>query len=82
VLRVDNLTTFKRRLSRNLAASTSWNLQGLYRPVISLLYLYLYPKELRNFLASASEVPGEGSTDVEEAALQKFPYFRASELMR
>jgi len=35
-----------------------------------------------NFLASASEVPGEGCTDVEETALQKFPYIHASELMR
>ena len=35
-----------------------------------------------NFLASASEVPGEGRTDVEEAALQNFPYFHASKLIR
>jgi hypothetical protein len=37
----DNLTTFKRRLSRNLGASTSWNPVGLSRPVVGLLYLYL-----------------------------------------
>jgi hypothetical protein len=30
------------RLSWNLGASTSWNPQGLSRPVMGLLYLYLY----------------------------------------
>jgi hypothetical protein len=39
VRRADNLTTFKRRLSRNLGASTSWNPVGLSRPVVGLLYL-------------------------------------------
>jgi hypothetical protein len=34
-------TTFMSQLSRNLGASTSWNLLGLSRPVIGLLYLYL-----------------------------------------
>jgi hypothetical protein len=38
VRRADNLTTFKRRLSRNLGASTSWNPVGLSRPVMGLLY--------------------------------------------
>ena len=37
--RVDNLATFICRLSWNLGASTSWNPQGLYRPVQGLLYL-------------------------------------------
>jgi hypothetical protein len=40
VRRADNLTTFMCRLSRNLGASTSWNPQGLSRPVMGLLYLY------------------------------------------
>jgi hypothetical protein len=35
-------TTLMCRLSRNLGASTSWNPQGLSRPVMGLLYLYLY----------------------------------------
>jgi hypothetical protein len=39
VRRADNLTTFMCRLSRNLAASTSWNPKGLSRPVMGLLYL-------------------------------------------
>jgi hypothetical protein len=39
VHRTDNLTTFKCRLSGNLGASTSWNPQGLSRPVMGLLYL-------------------------------------------
>jgi len=38
----DNLTAFMCRLSLNLGASTSWNPQGLSRPVMGLLYLYLY----------------------------------------
>ena len=35
----DNLTTFMCRLSWNLGATTSWNSQGLSRPVMELLYL-------------------------------------------
>ena len=35
-----NLTTFMCRLSWNLGASTSWNPQGLSRPVMGLLYLF------------------------------------------
>jgi hypothetical protein len=42
VRRTDNLTTFMCRLSRNLGASTSWNPLGLSRPVMGLIYLYLY----------------------------------------
>jgi hypothetical protein len=42
VFRADNLTTFMCRLSWNVGASTSWNPQGLFRPVMGLLYLYLY----------------------------------------
>jgi hypothetical protein len=42
VRRADNLTTFMCRLSRNLGASTSWKPEGLSRPVMGLLYLYLY----------------------------------------
>jgi len=41
VRRADNLTTFLCRLSWNLGASTSWNPQGLCRPVMGLFYLYL-----------------------------------------
>ena len=43
VPKADNLTTFMCRLSWNPGASTSWNPQGLSRPVMGLLYLYLYP---------------------------------------
>jgi len=39
VRRADNLTTFMCRMSWNLRASTSWNPQGLSRPVMGLLYL-------------------------------------------
>jgi hypothetical protein len=42
VRRADNLITFMCRLSWNLGASNSWNPQGLSRPVMGLLYLYLY----------------------------------------
>src|SRR5215475_14309547 len=40
--RADNLTTFMCRLSGHLGASTSWNPQGLSKPVMGLLYLYLF----------------------------------------
>jgi len=45
----DNLTTFMCRLSRNLGASTSWNSEGLSRPVqacrgIALPFTYLPDK--------------------------------------
>jgi hypothetical protein len=36
VRRADDLTTFMCRLSRNLGASTSWNPQGLFRPVTGI----------------------------------------------
>jgi len=42
VRRVDNLITFRCRLSWNLGASTSWNPQGLSRPVMGLLYFINY----------------------------------------
>jgi hypothetical protein len=42
VLTADNLTIFMCRLTRNLGASTFWNPKGLSRPVMGLLYLYLY----------------------------------------
>jgi len=48
VRRADNLTTFMCRLSWNLGASTSWNPQGLSRPVMGLLCFYvrvLYPEQ-------------------------------------
>jgi hypothetical protein len=38
---VCNVTTFMCRLSWNLWASTSWNPQGLSRPVMGSLYLFL-----------------------------------------
>jgi hypothetical protein len=47
VRRADNLTTFMCRLSCNLGASTSWNPQGLSRPVMGLLYLLPFEKALR-----------------------------------
>ena len=39
--RADNLTIFMCRLYSNLGASTSWNPQGLSRPVMGLLYRIL-----------------------------------------
>jgi hypothetical protein len=45
VRRADNLTAFMCRLFWNLGASTSWNPQGLSRPVMGLLYLYLYQND-------------------------------------
>jgi hypothetical protein len=39
VRRAGSRTTLMFRLSRHLGASTSWNPQGLSRPVMGLLYL-------------------------------------------
>jgi len=44
VLRADNLNIFMCRLSWNLGASNSWNLQGLSRIVMGLLYLCSWSK--------------------------------------
>jgi len=43
--RANKLTTFMRRLSGNLGASTSWNPQSLFSPVQGLLYLLIYVNE-------------------------------------
>jgi hypothetical protein len=42
VRRAHNLTTFICRLSWNLGASNFWNSQDLSRPVMGLLYIYVY----------------------------------------
>jgi len=42
VPRSDNLTTFMYRMSGNLGALASWKPHGLSRPVMGLLYFYLY----------------------------------------
>ena len=52
----DNLTTCMCWLSWNMGPSTSWNLQGLFRPVMGLLYLlaqleHSYPWIIINMLA-------------------------------
>src|SRR5215468_8297706 len=54
----DNFTTFKCRLSRNLGASTSWNPKGLSRPVMGLLYLYLYRRVQISCAVCISNPPG------------------------
>ena len=41
VLRANNVTTIMYRCFWNPGASTSWNPQGLSRPVMGLLYLYI-----------------------------------------
>jgi len=41
----DNLSTFTCRLSWNLGSSTSWNPQGMTRPVMGLHYLHFYCTE-------------------------------------
>jgi hypothetical protein len=46
VRRADNLATFMCRLSCNLGASTSWNPQGLPRPVMEFLFFFTYLKSI------------------------------------
>jgi len=57
VHRSDNLTTFMCRLSWNLGASTSWNPQGLPRPVMGLLFLYFVQIFVINFVFQYSVAP-------------------------
>ena len=57
--KADNLTTFMCRLSSNLGASSSWNPQGLSRPVMGLLYFaldYFQGNVLSNVLDSTQSV--------------------------
>ena len=56
--KADNLATFMCRLSWNLGALTSWNPQGLPRPVMGLLYL-IYSLELRSWEANSSSAAQE-----------------------
>jgi hypothetical protein len=59
VHRADNRTTFMCRLSCNLGASTSWNPMGLSRPVMGLIYLYLFRNRLKGIGMDTSE-PEQG----------------------
>jgi hypothetical protein len=47
--RADNLTTFMCRLSENLGTSTSWDPQGLSRPVMGLLLYSKVPPPPKKF---------------------------------
>jgi len=57
VHRSDNLTTFMCRLSWNLGASTSWNPQGLPRPVMGLLFMYFVQIFVINFVFQHTVAP-------------------------
>jgi len=43
------------RMSSNLGISTSWNPQGLSRPVIGLLYLYLFIEYLQVYIITVTQ---------------------------
>jgi hypothetical protein len=51
------------RLSRNLGASTSWNTKGLSRPVMGLLYLFLYCR------ITSTKSPASGAGNVSKPRL-------------
>jgi hypothetical protein len=56
VRKANKLTTFRFRFSWNLEISTSTNPQGLSRPVMGLLYLYLLPTgSMKNRSCSSSD---------------------------
>ena len=50
-----NSSSFLEKLSSNLGALTSWNPQGLSRPVMGLLYLYLIPNTKLNTVPEESQ---------------------------
>jgi hypothetical protein len=54
VHRADNLTTFMRRLSRNLGASTSWNTKGLSRPKRDSFTVVVYLLDIRTLFLNRS----------------------------
>ena len=58
VRRADNLTTFMCRLSWKLGASASWNPQGLSRPVMGSLYIYLLPQKHTCIIRGSRHNPG------------------------
>ena len=64
--RADNLTTFICRLSLNLGTSTSWNPQGLSRPVMGLICL-----KTREFEATRYHAWSEGSVTFRFTALSQ-----------
>ena len=57
VRKADNPTDFMCRLSWKLGASNSWNPQGLSRPVMGLLYLYIVTDDLCRFRIIISNYP-------------------------
>ena len=60
VRRADKLTTFMCRLSWNLQASTYWNPEDLSRPVMRLLYSYLYPDNtLLEVITTTASLPNK-----------------------
>jgi hypothetical protein len=58
-----NFTTFMCRLSINLWASTSWNPQGLSRPVMGLLYIFLSMVQSVTSEADGTEPVGSSVSD-------------------
>jgi len=74
VFRSGNLFTLMCRLSWNMGASTSWNPQGLPRPVMGLLYLYLVLLVLSAcFYGKGKSVPLQASTGPEGSRKLRFP---------
>jgi hypothetical protein len=79
----NNLATSMCRLSYNLGASTSWNPQGLYRPVMGLLHLYLTAhsfvvcgvEALSVFVSSMQYTYVAVVTGTKEAADSMFEFF-------
>jgi hypothetical protein len=54
---------FLDKLSWNLEASASWNPQGLCKPVIGLIYLYLTPKTKLNIWHCPTRITGWNNTN-------------------
>jgi hypothetical protein len=90
VRRADNLTTFTCRMSKHLNSSTSWNPQGLARPIQGMFYLLIRGSEVcfcQGRLARRGITPDylftPWSRDLSEkltgSQLVKFPYFMEPE---
>jgi len=74
VRRADNLPTFMYQLSWNLGASTSWNPQGLSRPVTGLLFtFFLYQSSLLRGKAETRNTVWRGMHKPKEADERGMP---------
>ena len=79
VRKANNLTAFMCRLSWYLGASAYWRTQGLSRPVMGLLYLYLlHHYKIRNYQCVRDSVVAMKATRIGGEEVQLHPFLTSS----